>query len=750
MLITLLSSLVLAYPSTMTTENPEPPITLINPDLHDMWCYHTDGTCDMWWKGHAQSQVTVDAGATPGQDEEVQSVYVEVHHRNASGIVCPDIDRIEALDASGSFVTIAEDIVLDCTQLCIESTCSSYTDNPNVVEYRALNNPYYWLGFDLPVQVQTSSLRLTFGGGGTHIVVSDVQPVISSVDDYEPPLDQWSADFAALGQHIYAVPAFEDNGPRTLPPGPAPMDSATHDVARDASIQVALAVPIHGAPSNRTVVTTPFLRTGNGAPLAGGVTTWELAEINALEPISDVVVPVAGATWSASEVGYVFLDIDVSANAMPGSYVGTVTVDLGNGDSRTMTLTIVVHPSVLPARDSLDFTVGDWLTLNGTYPSSFYGAPLDQLRTDYGSRQRVVYVDDTTGADLTDPANPVVQTTFDRIDDAVNGSSAPDAGRFFLLYLRGANNYVTEFGGDVCVYDSTGAVTDAWKSAYDNFAEQLATHMAGLGVPADRWAFYPFDEPGTGHYHSASSACPAGSMDGIDFLRLVAPILAPHGQVYADFGWGNPAAVDSDLDGNGLHDDLDRMMDIPDGQGGQVPVLWAPAMGGLAYNDSWIASFQAEFDPGDELWGYNGYGVGTTVPSHARRVHAWRAFELGMKGYGFWSMSDFHGDSAWDALDSSTPDFANVFFGQYDSGSQLADTSLPVEQDFFWSRRLFATQRSLDDYRLLRLVADEYDPAVDPAGCDPYVAAAAVADAREDHFLLEQTRKAMLVCADQL
>lgn len=184
---------------------------------------------------------------------------------------------------------------------------------------------------------------------------------------------------------------------------------------------------------------------------------------------------------------------------------------------------------------------------------------------------------------------------------------------------------------------------------------KVSAYLAAEGLPPDRWALYPVDEP---------------NRPGLQLVKAVAEVVKqwnPSIRVYADPSiYASPPINISDLR------ELQTSVDC-----------WQPNL--LAVRGH-LGDFFKVLQK--EWWIYSNPKSPAKLgsPLHDYRLLAWWAWQYGASGVGFWSYSDTNGSSAWDDLDSRRPDWAVV----YESPDGIVS-----------SRRWEAFREGLEDYALL-------------------------------------------------
>ncbi|MBW1923276.1 MAG: hypothetical protein JRJ35_07355 [Deltaproteobacteria bacterium] len=200
------------------------------------------------------------------------------------------------------------------------------------------------------------------------------------------------------------------------------------------------------------------------------------------------------------------------------------------------------------------------------------------------------------------------------------------------------------------------------KVAVQRWVRRIRQVLESLGISHSEWALYPIDEPCGENLH---------------FLREIAAWVKeedPAIQLYA-----NPITSSS---AHTSPEDLISLKGLVD--------FWQPSLR-FATNDG------APFFAGLKhlWWVYVGIPrpAKSASPWYYYRLMAWRAWEAGASGVGFWSYSDTSGTSAWDDLDGRRPDYAVVYEGRDSSETPIS------------SRRWEAFREGVEDFQLLETVA---------------------------------------------
>jgi hypothetical protein len=184
---------------------------------------------------------------------------------------------------------------------------------------------------------------------------------------------------------------------------------------------------------------------------------------------------------------------------------------------------------------------------------------------------------------------------------------------------------------------------------------RMSSYLSDRGLPPDRWALYPVDEP---------------SRDGLQLVKAIAHAIKewnPHVQVYADPSvYANPPLEAADLH------DVQNLVDY-----------WQPNL--LAVRGR-MGEFFKRLKKDWWIYGNPKSPAKSGSPLHDYRMLAWWAWYYGARGVGFWSYSDTGGSSAWEDVDGRRPDWAVVY---------------ETPQGIVSSRRWEAFREGLEDYVLL-------------------------------------------------
>ncbi len=212
-----------------------------------------------------------------------------------------------------------------------------------------------------------------------------------------------------------------------------------------------------------------------------------------------------------------------------------------------------------------------------------------------------------------------------------------------LFYLEFNSEKRRTFGG------RHAFMSEPWKALFRDWLEDWIRHATALGLTREEFAFYPVDEP-----KNAAEA---------EYLLATARLIKevdPRLQVYTTVG------------ALGFID-LVRAAQVID-----TFQIADSELGGTK------AAVLKQFNR--MIWSYSGSSKDMD-PLRAYRAQAWRAFQHGATGIGFWAYADVgKSGTAWDDLDGTRPDPAVI----YEAATGLAS-----------SKRWEAWREGVEDYELL-------------------------------------------------
>jgi hypothetical protein len=283
------------------------------------------------------------------------------------------------------------------------------------------------------------------------------------------------------------------------------------------------------------------------------------------------------------------------------------------------------------------------------------------------------------------------------VRSAAGSYSPPDYARFdrfvrlhkgaerLLFYLEFKSHERRTFGGRLAF------MSEPWKALFRAWIRDWTSHAMALGLSYADFAFYPVDEPEGG-------AQTAYLLDTVNVIKEVDPKL----QAYTTLGR---------LGGMDLVRAA-RLVDIF-----QVPV---GELSGL--NVSVLKAFNRD------IWSYTGGGK-EADPLTSYRRQAWRAFQAGATGIGFWAYADTGPrGTAWNDIDGTRPDPAVIYEGKDDVVS---------------SKRWEAWRAGIEDYELLCIARDKLRARKPPGELGQEVTRAMTGGYRQ----FQQTRRHLLSIA---
>ena len=94
---------------------------------------------------------------------------------------------------------------------------------------------------------------------------------------------------------------------------------------------------------------------------------------------------------------------------------------------------------------------------------------------------------------------------------------------------------------------------------------------------------------------------------------------------------------------------------------------------------------------GAKLWSYHNLPIDSAHPYGHHRLYAWRAWERGMTGIGFWAYCDSYGNGSWNPYAAVSPPYSPVYFGP----GTVHD-----------GKRFEAVREGVQDYERLALLRD--------------------------------------------
>jgi hypothetical protein len=188
-----------------------------------------------------------------------------------------------------------------------------------------------------------------------------------------------------------------------------------------------------------------------------------------------------------------------------------------------------------------------------------------------------------------------------------------------------------------------------------DWIQKISTLLNSNGLPNDRWAIYPIDEP-------------VGN--NLLLLKHISEVIKskyPEIRIYA-----NPIASEKQPPDYDLLKNLIHLIDI-----------WQPNSAALKIGlDKFFMGINKEW----WLYAVPSSPAKLASPFYNYRLLGWLAWKYGAKGVGFWSYSDTSGSSAWIDVDGQRPDWAVVY---------------ETKHGIVSSRRWEAFREGVEDYKLL-------------------------------------------------
>lgn len=189
----------------------------------------------------------------------------------------------------------------------------------------------------------------------------------------------------------------------------------------------------------------------------------------------------------------------------------------------------------------------------------------------------------------------------------------------FFLSLNPDSGYRNQLGADF--------MSPRWQAAFTAWVREWTDRLRRTGLPPDRFAFYPVDEPDTA--------------DDIETLTSIARLIKsvdPALRIYTTL-----------FSPDALTDDLISAVDMIQLNG---PSLSTEAISRLKARGKLVGSYATEG------------GGKSGAPDTFYRALGWEAYARGLDGFGFWAYADTGASgSAWNDIDDPTPDFSVVYDG---------------------------------------------------------------------------------------
>jgi glycosyl hydrolase family 123 len=398
-----------------------------------------------------------------------------------------------------------------------------------------------------------------------------------------------------------------------------------------------------GLAVGEAVVTSGVRATIEGLP-AGSVRLFEVRPVVAAngQRVYDPLVPLTDGGLLTVQPGipsYIWLDVNLTALG-PGTHRFELRFESSSSvisvpGSATVTATDVTH--IRPLR-----------AINWAYPSDMpiFHNPEAAVRdlVDHGINVFVTQPEEIPGFALDGTWEDREGGQF------VNNVELAKQHGMLLIYMG------WDAGRNPLGFSKTKQTIDpAAKKRLLAWVGKVFAYLSAKGLPPDRWAFYPTDEP---------------NRTGLQLVKVFAETVKRWNssiQIYA-----NPIVQrSSPIEMSDLRN-LDPLVDF-----------WQPQISALH-------GPLGEFYKGlrKEWWLISSPKSPAKLnsPLHEYRMLGWWAWHYGAKGVGFWSYSDTTGSSAWLDIDGYRSDFAVV----YES-----------EDGIVSSRRWEAFREGLEDYRLL-------------------------------------------------
>lgn len=348
-----------------------------------------------------------------------------------------------------------------------------------------------------------------------------------------------------------------------------------------------------------------------------------------------------------------------TTNTQPGSYRGRVVVSTAGQPEKTIPIEVKVYPVTLPDEKPLYTCFWDYIVAKtpGDSRAAAFAADMRDHYVTVACMPQIFVMKVKDGK-----VEPTDYTVFDLTVKNYQKIMRP---KFFLFFWGTEGNFepITE----------PKFLSDEWKTLFKQFLGDWITHIKSLGIGYDQFAMYPYDE------HINDSAPQLAKL-----IREVDPKVL----FYADAMGQKTQEIHA----------MQQYMDI-----------WCPFLydylNRAPYDRQYEIKAEAKkvFGKGrrpERFWTYanppGSTGPGIAPPYRDYRLSAWRAWQLGMGGFGIWCYTYYlqtlnGGPMYWDP---GGPNWQLV----YASNAVDAPTGLPKGELVIPSRRWEATREGIEDY----------------------------------------------------
>ncbi|MDP3090978.1 MAG: hypothetical protein Q8N04_09885 [Nitrospira sp.] len=329
-------------------------------------------------------------------------------------------------------------------------------------------------------------------------------------------------------------------------------------------------------------------------------------------------------------------------NADPGQYSGEIHLSpiTKQNSSQSITLDIRVWPFSLPTKPNVHTVT--WSYLNWR-PIADMPAEAVRDLTEHHTNTFVLHPSEVPWPKFTTLGGTSFTVNFDKFDRFVQYHK--DVHKSLLFFMHFNDDRIRSFDGNVIF------MSLEWKAVFLKWLNMWVSHATALGLTLDQFALYPIDEPRT--VAEASIL-----IDTATLIKTVDPRL----QVYTTIGTLSSGDLLRAV----------KFVDIFQVLTSDLPNPSVDILRGL----------------GKSVWTYTAEGGGKAAsPISFYRMQAWKAFQRGLDGIGFWAYADTgRSGSGWDDLDDLRPDFAVI----YESKHMIVS-----------SKRWEAWREGVEDFELL-------------------------------------------------
>lgn len=381
--------------------------------------------------------------------------------------------------------------------------------------------------------------------------------------------------------------------------------------------------------------------------------------------------------------------ITVNGDTVPGTYLVRMKISIPSSGSSLMEipLRIKVWPVEFPAHQVVK--VNTWSYLNWRPIKDIPQAAIADLRSHHVN-VFVLHPSQIPWPGKKDagfrPEGKPEFSAFDRIIRLHNGTGN------YLFYL--------EFKGDYYrgLISKEKFMGDKWSATFKEWIAAWSAHLKSLGLNYRQFAFYPCDEP--------------QNESDMKMLSIIGRLIKE---------------VDQSLQVYTTIDKLDRLNNNALKELSEYVDIFQVSELDLV-NSRLLILKRSE----KEIWCYGGGGK-KADPFLKYRLMAWRAFEYGATGIGFWAYADTGSSgTAWNDSDGNRPDYAVIY---------------EAKNSILSSKRWEAWREGVEDYELLLQAKKKLKPGKEAAEFAQRITS--VLEHPDDYAHFKETRRFLLDIASR-